>query len=454
MSQSMESGLAPGAGGQGRGATDGRAARDETQVLVETSHALPLVSIVVAFRSGAAHDPPGREGLARITARMLRRGAEGYSANQIEETIDALGGELGADVATSATTVHLEVIKRSLDRFIDLGATLLARPTFPEAELSRLLREAEAELIEARDSDRSLCSRAFRRTLFAGHPYGRRIAGTIPTLRAISRDDVAAFYARHYTRRNAVVAVSGDIEPDEARAIAERLLAGLPEGEVIPDPVRDPEPRPGRRLVIVDKPDRTQTQMVIGGLGTDAHDPDHFALVVANTAFGGTFSSRLMQEVRVKRGWSYGAYSRVGFDRHRDAFTMWAAPSAQDAAACLALELELLHGLRHQGITQDELTFVQRYLVRSHAFEIDTARKRVHQKLDEALYDLPEGYHDEYLKRVEAVTLAEANAAVQRRLSEDDLVISVVGTHAEIGAAIEKAIPGLADVAVEPYDLE
>jgi zinc protease len=420
----------------------------------ETSHALPLVSVLVAFRSGAAHDPPGRDGLARITARMLRRGAEGYSANEIEETIDALGGELGADAAVSATSVHFEVIKRSLDPFADLGATILARPTFAQPDLERLLREAEAELIEARDSDRSLCSRAFRRTLFADHPYGRRVSGTIPALRAITRDDVAEFYARHFTRRNAIVAISGDVEPDEARALAERLLAGLPDGEPIADPVPPPERRPGRRLVFVDKPDRTQTQMVVGCLGSDVNDPDHIPLLVANTAFGGMFSSRLMQEVRVKRGWSYGAYSRVGIDRRRDAFTMWTAPAAGDAAACLALELDLIRAFRESGVAADELEFVKRFLVRSHAFEIDTARKRVHRKLEETLLDLPEGYHERYLARVEAVTPPDANTAVRERIAEDDLVIAVVGTHAEIGGAIEGAIPGLAEVHVVPFDLE
>lgn len=431
-----------------------RTLQDGPLVFVEQSPALPLVSVLVSFRSGAAHDPPGREGLARICARMLRRGAAGYTANQIEETIDALGGELGADVAVSASSVHLEVIKRSLDRFAEVGATILSHPTFDERELTRLLREAEAELIEARDSDRSLCSRAFRRTLFAGHPYGRRVAGTIPALRSITRDDVAAFYARHYTRRNAIVAVSGDVDPDEARALAARLLEGLPEGEPVADPVPPPQGRAGRRLVFVDKPERTQTQMVIGGLGTDARDPDHFPLLVANTVFGGTFSSRLMQEVRAKRGWSYGAYSRVGFDRQRDAFTMWTAPAAGDAAGCLGLQLELLHAFREQGITEDELRFVKGYLVRSHAFEIDTARKRVHQKLEEALFDLPPGYHERYLEAVEAVTVESANAAVRARIPEDDLVVGVVGTHSEIGSALAQVIPGLAGVEVLPHDFE
>lgn len=425
-----------------------------TPVFVESSDALPIVSVLVAFRSGSAFDPEGREGLARVAARMIRRGAEGLSAQVIEETIDALGGELAADASPSALTVHFEVIRRNLEPFVDLVAKLLAAPTFDEAELGRLLRESEADLIEARDSDRGLASRAFRRTLFAGHLYGRRVSGTIPSLRSIRREDVAAFYARHAARANAVVAVSGDIDEAEGQALAERLLAGLPLGERIADPVPPPARKPGRHLVFVDKADRTQTQMVIGGLGTDASDPDHIPLVVANNVFGGTFTSRLMQEVRAKRGWSYGASSRVGFDRQRDAFTMWTAPKATDAAACLALQLELLHAWRDAGVTADELAFVQRYLVRSHAFEIDTARKRVHQRLETELFGLPEGYHEKYLERVEAVTVESANAAVRARISEDDLVIGVVGTHAEIGEAIARAIPNLGSVTVAPFDLE
>jgi zinc protease len=430
------------------------AASPGPRVFVETSRALPIVSGVIAFRSGSVHDPPGKEGLARVTARMLRRGCEGWSSDSIEERIDSLGADFGADTSPSATSAQFEVIGRSLEPLVDLVTTMLSRPAFDEAELGRLLRESEAELIEARDSDRALASRAFRRTLFEGHPYGRRVAGTIPALRSIARADVAAFYARHFTRQNAIVAISGDIGEAEGLALAERLLAGLPQGSAVADPAPPPPGRAGRHLVFVDKPDRTQTQMVIGGLGTHARDPDHVPLIVANTAFGGTFTSRLMQEVRAKRGWSYGASSRVGFDRQRDAFTMWTAPAARDAAACLALQLELLEAWRGEGISADELRFVQRYLCRSHAFEIDTARKRVHQKLETELFDLPADYHSEYLARVEGVTLDQANQAVRSRISQDDLVIGVVGTHAEIGEAVAAAVPRLGGVTVAPFDLE
>jgi zinc protease len=428
------------------------------RVFVEPSTALPIVSVVLAFASGSSHDPPGKEGLARITARMLRRGAEGMSSQTIEESVDALGAELGADTSVSAISVHVEVIKRNVDAMIDLIAKVISRPAFPQDELSRLLREAEAEIIESRDSDQLLASRAFRRALFAGHPYGRRGAGTIPTLATITRDDVQAFYRAHYTRANAFVAISGDVTVAEGNALAERLIAGLPEGQLAPQVVPPPPAKPGQHLILVDKADRTQTQLVIGGLGTDARDADHVPLLVAATVFGGTFSSRLMQEIRAKRGWSYGASARVGFDRQRDAFTMWTAPSITDVAACLTLELDLLHKLREDGVTDDELSFVKGYLTRSHAFEIDTARKRVHQRLDAALFDLPEAYHAKYLERVGAVDREAANAAVRLRMSEDDLVMALVGSAEVLRGPIEEAIAAsgrtLASVTVVPFDIE
>lgn len=423
-------------------------------VVVEPSPALPLVSVVIAFRSGSAHDPAGLEGLGRLTGRMLRRGAEGWTSEAIEETIDLLGGEFGVDVSPSATVAHFEVIKRSLEPFLDLVSTVLSRPVFDAGELDRLKREAVAEIIESRDSDGLLCGRAFRRTVFAGHPYGRRVSGHIGTLKAISREDIVKFYKTHYTQANAHVIVSGDVDVEEGQAIAARLLEGLPVGERVADPVSAPTPISGRKLVFVDKPERTQVQMVVGALGTHPRDEDHIALLVANTAFGGTFTSRLMQEIRAKRGLSYGTSSRLSVDRQRESFMMWAAPKGSDGPLCLGLMLDLLHKVREDGITADELAFVKKYLLRSHAFEVDTARKRAHRKLDAALFDLPEGYYERQNERIEAVTLDEANAALKNRLPGDDFIVAVVGTHAEHGKGIAEAIPNLGSVEVCPFDLE
>ena len=421
---------------------------------VETSHALPIVSVAIALRSGSAHDPKGKEGLARVATRMLRRGGGGKTADQIEDAIDSLGGEFGADVATSSTSIHFEVIRRNLDPFVDLVSRVLAEPAFDNEELGRLVRESQSEIVESRDNDRVLASRAFRRTLFANHPYGRRIGGSIDSLGKLCGEDVRAHYAKHFTRNNALVAVSGDIDEKESAAMVEKLFARLPTGEAIADPVEEPKPLRGRVLVFVDKPDRTQTQMVVGSLGTHSHDADHFDLMVGNTVFGGTFTSRLNQEVRAKRGWSYGATSGMRVDRRRESLTLWTAPAAKDAPACLTLELDLLKALRESGITAEELAFAKNYLRRSYAFDVDTARKRVHQKLEEALTELPAGYYESYLANIGKATLEGVNAALKRRMPEDDLVVGVVGEYGEIGKKIEGAIPNLDRVIVDKFDLE
>jgi zinc protease len=424
------------------------------KLFVEPSPVVPLVSMVVALRTGSAVDPSGKEGLARITARMLRRGCKGLTATEIERAIDRLGAEVGFEVGASSSALAGQVLARNVEPFVDLLATLIASPAFEETELARLLREANAELFESLDNDRALADRFFRRRLFLGHTYGRSGRGTSASLAAIDRAAVKAHHEAHYVRGNAIVAIAGDIEPDEAERIARKLVSQLPEKAAPPDGLEDPPPLQGRHLVFVDKPERTQTQILIGALGTSAHDPDHVPLSVANAIFGGTFTSRLTREVRGKRGWSYGASSRMGVDRKRHSFVMWTFPATADAGPCAALEISLLEKLVADGVTDRELAFIKRYLTRSWAFEVDTAQKRVHHALDIELLGLPADYYDGYTAHVTGVTRDQANAAVRARINANNLVVAVVGTAATTLDAVKKAIPSLESTEIVAYDLE
>jgi zinc protease len=422
--------------------------------LLEPSHAVPLVSLVLALRCGSACDPEGKAGLARIAMRMLRRGCEGMTAEQIDFRIDSLGAEMAVDTSASTVAIHANVIARNLDAFADLLARLLTRPTFPDDELERLRRETIAEIIEVRDNDRVVAQKALQRTLFEGHPYGRTAGGTIDSVRAIQRDDVLGFYRRFVVQGNLVVGMSGDVTPDQAPQLARKLVASLPRGELVPDEVPEPTMRPGRRLIVVDKPERTQTQILVGALGTSAHDADHVELVVANAVFGGTFTSRLMREVRSKRGWSYGASARVAVDRRRQGWVMWTFPAAEDSAPCLKLILALLDQWVEGGVLPREVSFIKSYLIRSHAFEIDTAAKRLHQALDVDLLGLPQDYYSGWIDHVRAVTPEGASAAVRNRIHRDDLTIVVVGTAAQVLEPLRTAVAALAEASVVPFDLE
>lgn len=418
----------------------------------ESAHDLPLVDLYLIARTGAQHDPAGREGSLNLALRTLRRGTRTRSARDIDALIDRLGAELSTSVDASSAMLHAAVIRRNLPAFLDLFTDLVTDATLPEGEVAQVRREVQADIVDGRDDDRSLAGRHFRRALFAGHPYGRPSAGTLHGLDAVGRGDALSAFRRTFCRGNVIVAGAGDVSREELAGFAARVSPGL-DGGAPPDATIDaPKPVRGRRLLIVDKPDRTQTQIYVGNLGSHPRDRDHFALSVGNTVFGGTFTARLMREIRSKRGLSYGASSRLGRDRAREAWSMWTFPAAADAARCIGIQLSLLERLIEQGVTAREVSFARSYLTRGYAFERDTASKRLWQRLDVDLLDLPRSYYDDYVERVNAVTVDEVNAALRRRLSADDLLVTVVATAETLRAPLEKAIPGLKDTRVVPFD--
>jgi zinc protease len=422
---------------------------------VESSNAVPLVSIVVALRSGAIVDPEGRDGVARFTLRMLRRGCSGMTSAQIDVAIDTLGAELGIDVGPTTSSIHGQVIRRNLRPFVDLMVRLIQTPTFADDEIARLRRESVAEILDARDNDRAIAGLAFRRSVFGSHPYSRSAAGRPSTIEKITKDDVLATYKKRFVRKDLVIGFAGAITEEEAKELG-GILAGAfaADGAGVGLDLPEPAPLSGRKLVFVDKPERSQTQILIGGLGTHPKDPDHFPLVIGTAVFGGTFTSRMMREIRSKRGWSYGTGARLSIERRRHAFQMSAAPGAADCPPCITLELDLLEKLVDDGITARELAFIKNYLVRSHAFEIDTAPKRLGHALEVDLLDLPADYHAQYVEHVRNVELDAANAALKQRLSKDDLFVIVVGTASELLDKVTAAIPRLAEHKVVPHDAD
>lgn len=428
-----------------------------TTFLTEIDRALPLIQLSASFVGGSVSDPPGKEGLTRLLVRLMRRTGGGRDAETVDRALDGLGATLGIDASTGSAGFSGSVIARNWAGFVDVLSDVVLRPEYSEEEVGRIKRETLAELTEIRDNDRALVRRWFGRTLFSGHPYGRTSTGNATTLQAITTDDLEQHYARLFAQSNLVLAVAGDVTEGQLRDFADRFAA-LPTADAAAvrdlDAVPSPKGVTGRQLVIVDKPERTQTQILIGGLGTHPHDEDHIALLVANTIFGGTFTARLSDEVRSKRGWSYGAYSSLPYDRQRQAFSMWTFPASTDAAACIELELDLLQRWVEDGITEEELAAAKSYLVRSNVFQADTAAKRMGLLLDEHLHALPAGYHRTFTEKVADVTLATANAAVRRRISVDNLLVTVVGTASEIADDVARVIPGLTAQKVIPFDHE
>jgi zinc protease len=423
------------------------------RIVVDAAPALPIVHVVIAGQGGALLEPASHAGLASFHARMLRRGAGDFDAAAFEAELDRLGAELWLDAQASTFAIHGTVLRRNLHAFVKLLGVLCARPRFEAEEIERLKREIEAQRVEVLDSDDTLARLAFRRTMLAGHPYGRPLGGTAETVARIDEAALHAHHARAFPRAGMTFGFAGAITRAEAEAITAQLLEAMPRTPEEPSLVIAPTPPlAGRGLVLVDKPERTQTQMLLGTRGSLPSDADHVALSVGVAVLGGTFTSRIVREIRSKRGWSYSTSARISVERIRTSLVLSAQPGVGDAGPCLALMRTLLEEWVAKGVTARELSGVRKYLIRSSVFDRDTAQKRMQRAVDEHVLDLGTGYYDRWLAGVEAVSLEEVNAAIAHRIDPAACRAVAVCTASDLRAGLEGALPGLAATRVVPAE--
>lgn len=363
------------------------------RLLVDASDDVPLVWLQIAIRGGSAVDEPEREGFVHHMGALARRGAGTRDRAALDEELDALGASLSVLVDRDAARISGLCLARNLDRVVDLTSDMLARPRMAADEHEKLLRETRMTLDEVRDDDSELVARFFNRHCVPGHPYGRTMMGTEASLQRIALDDVRAAYRRMVVPENLIIGVAGAVSPAQAHDIAGRLVADLPAGPAPALPALDSPPIPaGRRILVVDKPERTQSQVMLGQLGPRYGTREAMAMIAVETAFGGTFTSRLMQEIRVQRGWSYGASAHLHRSRGPHWFRMHLAPSAEVTPDALALTWSLFEDVATNGITADELEFAKTYLGGNLPFRLSTARQRVRVAMQNELFGLPADY--------------------------------------------------------------
>lgn len=402
-------------------------------------HARPIATVSLSLPGGVLDDPEGREGLASFTADMLFRGAGGLAHEDVLDEIDFLGSTLSVQVGRDTTSVAGDALVRNFDDFEGLVAKLLLEPSFPEDEVERLRREVLAELVEVRDHDPSLGQRAFVKRLFAGHAYGRPQKGTPESVAAIMRDDVVSFWRQRYRSSGLIVGGAGDITDERLAAFAERTAGRLPGGgEAVPAPGLAPEPS-GWSAVLVDKPDRSQTQVFLGHPAVHSTHEDFLPLFVAHVCFGGTFTSRLSHEIREKRGWSYGAYSYLHADPRLGTFMMRYYPQAKDTVPALQVTKELFDDFARTGPTEAELENAKRYLCLSHPMSLETPEKELHERLGARLSGHPDDWVDRFPDLVGALTLDQVAGAVRRHLTPDRLVVAIVCTAKDLTSDLERS---------------
>jgi zinc protease len=422
-------------------------------ILVEENHDLPLVRVQVAVRTGAGDDAPADDGLTNFASELMVRGAGGRTRAEIDAAFDALGTSLDVGSDYDGVTFDLAVLKEKLEPALALLADVLLRPDFPRSEADKLKRELGAHLDELRDDDGTLARRYFTRALYGTHPYGRTVIGTEKTIAALALDGARAWHKRAIVGSQLVFGVAGDVDASDAAQAIARHFATLPSGGGEPGARPTVARRRGMRITIVDKPERTQSQILMGQPAPRWHDPDFLALQVATTAFGGTFTARLMDEVRSKRGLSYGASARVGQGRGAKALVAHVFPSLEQTPETLELVLRLWREWIEAGVTEREVEFARGYLAKSFAFSVATPEDRLELRTALELAGMPRDFADTFAARVTKVERADAVRALTTHLSPRDLEISIVSTADELLPKLKEAklLDGVT-VEVVPYD--
>jgi zinc protease len=420
-------------------------------VIVEPSHDTPLVWFDVAIRSGASADPIGVEGLHRHAALLARRGAGTRDRAELDETLDGYGAALDVSVSRDAVTLSGLALSRHLDAVVELAADILAAPRLAEDEHARLLRETPQVLDEIRDDDSALATRWFDWVCCPTHAYGRTSLGTEASLARIERAAAIELWRREVVAGNLVIGLAGDVDDATAARIVQRLVERLPAADrpqlacLVPTPAA-----PGRRLILVDKPDRTQAQLRIGHLSARYGVEDTPAIAIAEAVLGGMFSSRLMQEIRVKRGWSYGAGCALRRSRLPHWFEIWMAAGIDVAGPAVALTLELFADYAANGPTDDEVDFARSYLVGAMPFHVATARQRMQLAVRDAVFELPAGFTARLPEALGALSAADVRAACTRYLQPGTAVTVAVTTAEQAQRALEDA--GAGELSVVDHD--
>lgn len=418
-------------------------------VVLMEKHQVPLVDLRLLIDAGAVDDPADRRGLASVTLDMMDEGAAGRDALALAEEVDFLGATLRTGSGLHTSVVELYTPLSKLESALPLMADVVLRPDFPEADLERLRLQRLTQLVQAHDEPNAVAATLFDRVLYgAAHPYGA--SPDEAGLRALSRADLERYHAAAVRPGNATLVVVGDV----TRATIEPLLeaafgtwTGGPSGT--PAQVDAVPQVEGRTVYLVDKPGAAQSVIRIGRIGAPRSTDDYYALTVLNTVLGGSFTSRLNQNLREDKGYTYGARSAFDFRPAAGPFLAYAAVQTDVTGPALAEFMKELEAIR-TPIPADELERAKNYVALQYPRRFQTVRQVAGELGELVAYDLPESTLTAFTERIQAVTAADVQRVAHQYVDPDHLAIVVVGDRAAVEAQIDALGLGTVELLTVP----
>lgn len=391
---------------------------------------LPVAGVRLLIPTGMLYNPMDNPGLVSFMAGMLDEGTENRSSTQIAEEIDFVGGSLRRGSGWNAIYIQSEVLTRDLELAIDLVADCAQNSIFPEEEIARIKQEVSGEIMRSKDNSRAIASREFDRVVYGDHPYSLPDAGTLESVQGFTREDIIAQYERLVVPDRAILTIAGDIDWKKTHKLVKKYFSGWEKrGEKLPDP-GDPQELPGGKVLLIDKPDAVQSDIMMGyvlapyNMGDDFH-----AFQVMNYIFGsGGFASRMMQRIRNELGLVYDTRSYLSSMQKKGAYTFSASTGNETTGKVIEEMISLMENTIEEGFTEEEMRDARSFLIGRYPARFETPEQIATQFQSAIMFDFPDprDHIQNYRERIAEVTLEEINAMAKKYLRPEALRIVVV----------------------------
>jgi predicted Zn-dependent peptidase len=421
--------------------------------MIVEQHELPLADFVLLVGSGGTVDPAGKTGVANLTSSMLREGTTSRRSLDIADQIAFLGINLSPTSSWESSTLSLHTPTAQLDSALALFADVALHPSFPANEFERIRKTRLTELLQLRDQGPAIANIAFPAIIYgSAHPYGVPLIGTEASVKSLTPADLQSYYQTNFRPNNATLIVVGDVSPAQVEQKINALFGNWQRGDIPQLNYSEPPKSGTTTIYLIDKPGATQSSFRIGSVGVPRSTGDYFALTVMNTILGGSFSSRLNQNLREVRGYTYGAGSRFDMRRAAGPFTASAEIVSAKTDSALLEFMKELNGIR-QAVPPSELSRAKRYLQLQLPGNFETTQQIAAALVPVALYGLPLDYFNNYVQNIEGVTQADVARVAQQYINPGSLAVVIVGDRKTIEQGLKAVNVGpiaIRDISGQP----
>jgi zinc protease len=423
------------------------------KLMIVEQHELPLADFVLLVGSGSTADPASKPGIANLLSAMLREGTTTRKSLEIADQIAFLGIRLSPTSSWESSTLSLHTPTAQLDSALALFADVALYPSFPANEFERVRKTQLTELLQLRDQGSAIASIAFPAIIYGNaHPYGAPSQGTEASVKALTTGDLQSYYQANFRPNNATLIVVGDVTPAQVEQRINALFGGWQRADIPQTNYSEPPKSGATTIYLIDKPGAAQSSFRIGAVGVPRSTQDYFALTVMNTILGGSFTSRLNQNLRETRGYTYGAGSRFDMRRAAGPFLASAEIVTAKSDSALLEFMKELNGIR-QLVPAAELSRAKRYLQLQLPGNFETTQQIAAALVPVALYGLPLDYYNNYVQNIEGVTQADVARVAQHYINPGSLAVVIVGDRKTIEAGLKAANVGpiaIRDISGQP----